>query len=247
LLVLHGLFGAGSNWRTIARGLDDCRSVYLLDARNHGTSPHAATMNYRAMAADVEAFMDANEIESADILGHSMGGKTAMHLALHRPRRVSRLLIVDIAPAPSPSDHLPLIDALLALPLEQFKRRADVDQALAQSVADAGLRAFLLQNLNNTQSGFQWRINFAVLRECMPALLAFDTDQTTPFTGQTVFIRGAHSEYVADHHAGRIGELFPAAAIHTVPDAGHWVHAEQATLFLQAARAFLQCTESNGN
>ena len=111
LIVLHGLFGAASNWRTIARGLDDCRSVYLLDARNHGNSPHAPLMSYAAMAADVKAFMDSNAIESADIIGHSMGGKTAMHLALHSPQRVSRLLIVDIAPASSPSDHLPLIDA----------------------------------------------------------------------------------------------------------------------------------------
>ncbi len=243
LLVLHGLFGSGSNWRSIARGLQDCRSVYLLDARNHGASPHTSTMNYAAMAADVEAFMDRNTMPSADIIGHSMGGKTAMHLALHHPRRVSRLLIVDIAPAPSPSDNMALIDTLLALPLTRFQRRAEVDQALAQSVTDAGLRAFLLQNLSNTASGFKWRINLAAVRECMPALLGFDANRAVPFAGPTTFIRGAHSEYVTDRDIDKIHELFPAAAIHTVPAAGHWVHAEQAEAFLQAARAFLQCGE----
>ena len=242
LLVLHGLFGAGSNWRTIARGLEDCRSVYLLDARNHGSSPHTAMMDYAAMAADVEAFMDRHAIESADILGHSMGGKTAMQLALHRPQRVSRLLVVDIAPAPSPSNHLALIDTLLALPIEQFTRRSEVDQRLAQSEADAVLRAFLLQNISTTANGFKWRINLAVLRECMPALLAFDCEPALVFNGPTAFIRGARSEYVTDKHSVRIAELFPAASIHTVPDAGHWVHAEQAALFLRAARSFLRCT-----
>jgi esterase len=244
LLVLHGLFGAGSNWRTIARGLEDCRSVYLLDARNHGRSPHTATTDYAAMAADVEAFMDVHAIESADILGHSMGGKTAMHLALHRPHRVSRLIVVDIAPAPSPSDHLALIDTLLALPIEQFTRRADVDQHLAQSEADAGLRAFLLQNLSTTADGFKWRINLAALRDCMPALLAFDCEPAVVFNGPTTFIRGARSPYVSDEHHADIHALFPRSTIHTVAGAGHWVHAEQAALFVQATRSFLQCPDA---
>jgi esterase len=243
LLVLHGLFGSGSNWRGIARGLQDCRSVYLLDARNHGASPHTPTMNYAAMAADVEAFMDRNAMPSADIIGHSMGGKTAMHLALHSPLRVSRLLIVDIAPAPSPSDHGALIETLLALPLTRFTRRTEVDQALAQCVTDAGLRAFLLQNLSNTASGFRWRINLAAVRDCMPALLGFDASRAVPFAGPTTFIRGEHSEYVTDRDIDRIRKLFPTAGIHTVPAAGHWVHAEQAGAFVQAARAFLQCVE----
>lgn len=244
LLVLHGLFGAGSNWRSIARGLSDCRSVYLLDARNHGASPHTSQVSYRAMAADVEAFMDHHNIATADIIGHSMGGKTAMQLALHHPSRVSQLLIVDIAPAPSPSDHLPLIDALLALPVADFTRRSQVDEALAQDVADAGLRAFLLQNLSHTANGFAWRINLPVLRERMPELLSFDADQALPFSGPTTFIRGSQSNYLIDKHTARINELFPAAQQHTVANAGHWLHAEQPKLFLQAAREYLRCDAS---
>jgi esterase len=244
LIVLHGLFGAGSNWRTIAHGLKDCRSVYLLDARNHGRSPHTPITDYATMAADVAAFMDRHSIASADILGHSMGGKTAMHLALNQPERVSRLLVVDIVPAPSPNDYQPLIDALLALPIEQFTRRSEAAQILARSVADPGLRTFLLQNLSSTANGFEWRINLTVLRDCIPALLAFDCESSQCFAGPTAFIRGARSEYVTDEaHRSRISELFPKASIHTVLDAGHWVHAEQPALFLQAARSFLQCPD----
>lgn len=245
LFVLHGLFGSGTNWRSIARGLADCRSVYLLDARNHGTSAHAEQMSYAAMAADVEAFMAAHAIDTADFIGHSMGGKTAMHLALHRPQRISRLLIVDIAPTPSPSDHLPMIDALLALPLERFKRRSDADKALAEHVTEAGLRAFLLQNMSATADGFKWRINLPVLRERMPALLEFATQAATPFSGPALFVRGENSAYITDEHASLISELFPAAHTISVPGAGHWVHAEQPAAFLHIAREFLQCPRSS--
>ncbi len=243
LLVLHGLFGSGTNWRSIARGLAGCRSVHLLDARNHGASPHHRVMDYAAMARDVDAFMARARIERADVIGHSMGGKTAMHLALTAPQRVARLLVVDIAPVPSASDHVPLIEAMLALPLARLSRRAEADEALARSVPDAALRAFLLQNLASGESGLAWRINLPAVRDNMPALLGFDAPTGEPFRGDTLFLRGALSDYVLDEHVAAIHAHFPAARVDTVAGAGHWVHAEQPQRFVQAARAFLGCAD----
>ena len=241
LIVLHGLFGSGTNWRGIARGLADCRHVFLLDLRNHGRSPHDDEMNYTVLAADVAAFMDDAGIDVADIIGHSMGGKTAMRLALESPERVSRLMVVDIAPAPSGSDHLPLIDAMLAMPVACFARRAEADAALATTVAEASLRAFLLQNLQSGPQSLRWRINLPAIRAAMPALVSFPLGEDETYPGEAMFVRGTLSDYVREEHAAVIARHFPAARVHAVQDAGHWVHAEQPERFLETARRFLGC------
>jgi pimeloyl-ACP methyl ester carboxylesterase len=241
LLVLHGLFGSGTNWRRIARGLEDCRSAYLLDARNHGGSPHAPDMDYAALAADVAAFMDARGIPRADVIGHSMGGKTAMRLALDAPQRVARLMVVDIAPDVSASDHVPLIHALRGLPVERFQRRGEADAALAASVPDAGLRAFLLQSLVAGDAGLRWRLNLEAIERSMPALLAFDVDEHERFEGETLFLRGGASDYVREAHRGRIRRHFPNAVVRSIEGAGHWLHAERPDDFLAVAREFLSC------
>jgi len=170
----------------------------LLDARNHGASPHVPHMDYASLAADVVAFMDEHDLDRAVVVGHSMGGKTAMRLALDQPQRVSRLMVVDIAPDLSGSDHLPLIQALETLPLADFQRRADADAALAASVPDAGLRAFLLQSLASGPEGLRWRLNLPAIRQCMPALLAFDTVIASPHTaGVTIDSRATMARYAA--------------------------------------------------
>ena len=242
LVVLHGLFGSGTNWRSIVRGLEDCRTLHVLDARNHGGSEHREHMDYPALAADVLRFMDEAELESADVLGHSMGGKTAMRLALDAPSRVRSLMVVDIAPAVSGSDHVPLIDALLALPLDAYSRRGEADTALAATVPEPGLRAFLLQNLVSGPEGLRWRLNLPVIKRCMSELLAFDADAGTPYAGRTLFVRGEQSDYIAPGHEEVMQRLFPAGRIHTVSNAGHWVHAEQPAAFLAVAREFYTCS-----
>ena len=246
LILLHGLFGSSTNWRSIARALADCRSVHLLDARNHGSSPHAAHMDYALLAGDVAAYMDDAGLACADVIGHSMGGKTAMRLALDAPARVSRLMVVDIAPAPSGSDHLPLIDTMLAMPVQRYSRRAEADAALAAGVADPSLRAFLLQNLvaRADGSGMRWRIGLAAIRECMPELLGFDAAPGARYPGDTLFVRGALSDYVRSEHEAAIHAWFPAARIGTIDDAGHWVHAEQPQRFVTLAREHLGCARS---
>lgn len=242
LIVLHGLFGSGTNWRGVARALADCRTVHLLDARNHGASPHVAQMDYAALAGDVAAYLDDAGIASADVLGHSMGGKTAMRLALDAPARVSRLIVVDIAPASSGSDHLPLIDAMLAMPVQRYTRRAEADAALAATVAEPTLRAFLLQNLAAHDGGMRWRINLSAIRDAMPALLGFEPPPQRHYPGPALFVRGALSDYVRDEHLAAIRALFPAARLESIAGAGHWVHAEQPQRFVALVRHFLGCT-----
>ena len=177
-LVLHGLFGSGTNWRSIARRLGSRLECHLVDQRNHGRSPHARGMAYPALAADVLAYLDANRLDRAGLIGHSMGGKTAMTLALSAPERVRWLVVADIAPAPSPSDHRPILDALRALALDSLASRAVADAALARSVPDLGLRQFLLQNLVHSDVGLGWRIDLEAIAEALPDLTGFPP--TTP-------------------------------------------------------------------
>ena len=227
-LVLHGLFGSGTNWRTIARRLGSRLECHLVDQRNHGHSPHARGMTYPALVDDVLAYLDARGIDRAGLIGHSMGGKTAMTLALTAPERVRWLIVADIAPAPSPSDHRPILQALRALGLDSLDSRAAADAALARSVPDPGLRQFLLQNLVHGDGGLRWRIDLEAIAEALPDLTGFPP--TTPgaaYRGPTLFLRGERSDYLTAHHESRIGALFPCASIDTIADAGHWLHAEQ--------------------
>ena len=239
LLVLHGLFGSATNWRGIARRLAERHRVLLVEARNHGASPHAEEMDYPAMAADLRALMDAEGIAEATVLGHSMGGKTAMTLALQSPERVRRLVVVDIAPGPSPGDHGPLIAAMQGLDLSRVARRADADALLAEHVADAGLRAFLLQNLDNTASGFRWRINLTAIETSMPALLGFQCPPGARYAGPALFVRGQHSDYLDEAQMPDVQALFPDARLASIADSGHWVHAENPSGFLGAVEDFL--------
>jgi pimeloyl-ACP methyl ester carboxylesterase len=235
VVILHGLLGSSSNWRSIARQLAQNARVFALDLPNHGDSPHVARMSYPAMADDVRAFLDAQAIDSATLIGHSMGGKTAMRLALDAPHRVHRLVVVDIAPTPSDHNHLPWLRAMAALDLTRVARRADADGLLAHAVPDPAMRQFLLQNLISSGGGFTWRINLPAIESSLPALLDFPVDTgTRPYTGPTRFLRGAHSDYVQEKDAAAIHALFPRAEIVTIEDAGHWVHAEQPARFLEA-------------
>lgn len=241
LLILHGLFGSGTNWRGIARELAARHRVLLVDARNHGASPHATRMDYSSMAADVRALMDAEGIPKAAVLGHSMGGKTAMTLALESPERVQKLVVVDIAPAPSPGDHGPLIAAMRGVDLDRVQRRSDADSLLAAQVTDPDLRAFLLQNLESCDGGgYSWRINLDAIETCMAALLGFEAATDARYEGDTLFVAGERSDYLGDSHLDAIRRFFPAARLATVANGGHWVHAENPQGFLDAVSGFLR-------
>ena len=245
-LVLHGLFGSGTNWRTIARRLESRLECHLVDLRNHGRSPHLPGMTYPALAADVLAYLDGHGMDRAGLIGHSMGGKAAMTAALLAPERVCWLIVADIAPAPSPSDHRPILEALRALALDSLASRAAAHAALAPSVPDSGLRQFLLQNLVHGSTGLRWRIELDAIADALPDLTGFPS--MTPdaiYDGPTLFLRGERSDYLTVRHEPRIRALFPSASIDTIADAGHWLHAEQPIAVTERIAWFLDDTAAD--
>ena len=239
LVVLHGLFGSARNWGGIARGLEDIRQTHALDQRNHGASPWSDEMTYPDMSEDVAAYILRRGLAPCDLLGHSMGGKTAMVLALSRPELIERLIIVDIPPAASAEgDHGDLIRAMPGLNLNRPLRRADADAELAPAIPDPTLRAFLLQNLITDGDRFRWRLNLAGIAANLPALIGFP-DIDTPFPGPTTFLAGERSDYIRPRHEGRIRQLFPKARLVEIGETGHWPHAERPEKFLAMVRGAL--------
>lgn len=240
VVILHGLLGAAQNWATIAKRLAATHRVFALDLRNHGTSPWAARMTYHDLAADVLAFMIEHDLAPAHVIGHSMGGKAAMQLALSHTAAVARLLVVDISPIAYPQSFISPIEAMQRLDLAALPRRSDVDEALRLAVPDPGIRAFLLRNLARTEAGFTWRPNLAALAANMPDLAAFPANDGRTYQRPTLFITGERSDYVLPTHRLDIERHFPKAEIAAIVDANHWVHAEQPAAFFERAQAFLR-------
>ena len=243
LVILHGLLGSARNFATIARQLAETHRVLCLDLRNHGESPWAATMAYEEMALDVARFLERHELADATVIGHSMGGKVAMRLALAHGDRVARLIAVDIAPVAYEHSFADYLEAMQRVDLTRTTRRAEVDAQLAEPIPDQGVRAFLLQNLVRTEAGFAWRVNLEALSANMSALMGFPiADQEPPYEGPALFVAGGRSPYVQAAHRPVIERLFPRAELVTIDDAGHWVHAERPAEFLEVVRRFLgQC------
>lgn len=240
LLILHGLFGSARNWSSIAQRLAAAHHVFALDARNHGASPWADTMTYADMADDTRAFQDAHRLGHVALIGHSMGGKTAMLLALNHADAVARLVVVDIAPVPHPPVLAAYAQAMRAVDLTGVTRRGEVDRQLAAAIPDPAERAFLLQNLVFEEGRARWRINLPVIERFMPELSGFpDLSPGRSFAGPTLFIAGERSDYVRPEHEPAIKRLFPNARIVRVPDAGHWLHAERPDAFLGLVTPFL--------
>jgi esterase len=235
VLIVHGLFGSGRNWGVIAKRLAKDRRVVTVDMRNHGDSPRADSQSYPEMASDLAEVV--GEIGGrADVIGHSMGGKAAMVLALTHPDRVNRLIVADIAPVGYGHSQSHLVEAMQGLDLAALDTRADADTALAATVEEKGVRAFLLQSLDVRDKA--WKLNLDVLGRDMDTVTGFP-DVTGTFDGPTLFLSGAESDYVRPEHRDRIKELFPEAKQAKIPGAGHWLHAEKPREFEAAARAFL--------
>lgn len=238
LIILHGLFGSGVNWRTVATQLSASHEVFCPDLRNHGRSPWHDEMNYRALGGDVSRFIADHRLQGAALLGHSMGGKTAMTLAQARSTALAKLVIIDIAPAPYPAaGHLGLIDAMRAVNLDAAAGRRQLDAALATRIPDPAVRRFLAQNLVKEGNRYHWRINLEALRRNLDALAGYADERQSPV--DALFIAGAQSDYLRpDGHAG-IFKRFPNARIETIENAGHWLHAEQPGRLVALCRAFL--------
>ncbi|MGA3401933.1 MAG: alpha/beta fold hydrolase [Acetobacteraceae bacterium] len=236
--LLHGLFGAARNLGVVQRALAPRFRVLALDLRNHGSSPHAAAMDYPAMAADVLATLDQRAALPAALVGHSMGGKAAMMAALSRPDQVSRLVVADIAPVAYEHHNAEIAAALGAIPLSPGLTRAAADAALAAAVPDAGLRAFLLQNL--APGGHPgWRIGLREIAAAMPVIEGWEAPAGAVYRGPTLFVAGAASDYVRADDRPAIRALFPAARFVTLKHAGHWLHADNPAGFVAVLEAFL--------
>ncbi len=239
LIILHGLFGMLDNWQTIARALENEFTLYLVDQRNHGKSPHTDQHSYKLMANDLLEFMTQQGIPQSNILGHSMGGKTAMQFALDYPEMVNKLIVVDMGVKQYEGGHDTIFDALKSVELNSITNRHEADVQLSKYINSIGVKQFLLKNLTREPDGsYHWKFNLKALSDNYQNILA-SIDGDFSFEGETLFIRGSLSDYIPDEDWKTITKLFPQAKLETIVNAGHWVHADQPEALLSAIRQFL--------
>lgn len=240
LVILHGLFGSLDNWLGVTPRLAEHFHVFVVDLRNHGQSPHSAEMNYPLMAEDVVKFFDARGLAQAAVLGHSMGGKVAMQFALSHPGRVGKLVVVDMAPRVYKPSHAAIFAALLALDLNSFQTRQQIEDVLGPAIPNLVVRRFLLKNLGRDEAGkFFWKINLRGIAENYP-LLGEALAATTPFLKPALFLRGGKSNFITAADEPLIRQLFPQAEMQTIDAAAHWVHADKPEEFTDRVLKFLQ-------
>ncbi|MFW5754800.1 MAG: alpha/beta fold hydrolase [Marinilabiliaceae bacterium] len=252
LIIIHGLYGASDNWMSFAGSFEEDFRVIMIDQRNHGKSPHSEEHTYEAMVSDLWELMQNLKIEKAVLLGHSMGGKTAMRFCLEHPEKVEKLIVADIAPksyaafsnyAEATADHQKIIETLSALEPSKFEDRNEIDKALKTSFPSKQLRAFMMKNLERTKEGhYQWKINLQALKNNIGEImngfsdLSVNPQQQLP---ESIFIKGEKSPYIHEDDHLVINKFFPGAQIVTIPDSGHWIHAEQPELFIKTVKYFL--------
>ena len=239
IVILHGLFGSSDNWFSLSKVFAESFTVYTIDQRNHGQSPQSEEFNYRLLTEDLEHFLEDNLIHDPIIIGHSMGGKTAMNLAIKNPAAVGKLLVVDIAPKAYPIHHDHILEGLTAIPLSSLTARNEADQILSEFVPELEVRQFLLKNLSRNSDGkFEWKINLMAIQNHIQEIGEGMQYEGT-FEKPTLFINGAKSNYFKVGDERLMLKLFPAAQIETL-DAGHWVQAERPQEFVQTVINFLK-------
>ena len=240
LVLLHGLFGQGTNLRSVARALEADFRVHCLDLPDHGRSPWLTTASLATYAAAVLGWMDQHELTAAHILGHSLGGKVAMELALTEPARVERLVVADMAPVTYADHHQVILDALQRVAARGCRTRAEAEALLGEVIDDPGVVGYLLMSLERgAESDFyQWRFNLAGLAEAYGRLREAPTD-AAPFQGHALFLKGSESAYIQASHQPEIQRRFPCSRLVTVDQAGHWLHIDQPEAFNGAVRDFL--------
>ncbi len=227
IIILHGLLGMLDNWQTQSKKYAEHFKVYAVDQRNHGKSPHSDTLNYEVMAEDVKNFMREHSLSSAHVLGHSMGGKTAMQFALTYPELVDRLIVVDVAPRRYPNVHDEILDAMYSLKLKDFKTRQEADNEITKRIPEYALRQFILKNLTRTESGeLKWKVNLSIIKKHYPEI-ADDITIAGVFEKPTLFIKGECSRYIQKSDEPHIHSLFPLSKIVSIKGTGHWVHVDK--------------------
>lgn len=247
LVLLHGLLGSSRNWQTIGQRLVEDYEVFALDLRNHGDSFHDGDASYRAMAADVVRWIDSQSLETVHLLGHSLGGKLAMMLALERPGRFSSLIVVDIAPRNYALHHEATFAALSRLDVGAIESRAEAESRLEADIADGAHRQFLLSNLlREPDGGFRWRVNLQALAAAQADHARNPLPEGRSYHGPVFFVRGSRSDYVRDDDRKSIGEYFPRYILSTIGEAGHNPHIENRDAFVSAIRYFAEYHLSAG-
>ncbi|NNC34053.1 MAG: alpha/beta fold hydrolase [Croceitalea sp.] len=240
LLILHGFLGMLDNWKSLGQQYAEHGfEVHLIDQRNHGKSFHSPDFDYTFLAADLKKYMQTHNLEKAMVLGHSMGGKTAMQFACDQPAMVEKLLVADIAPKYYPPHHQAIINGLLSLDFEAITSRTDADEQLAKHLSDVGVRQFLLKNLywvSKDTLGFKF--NLSILKDKMEEI-GENINTIAHYDGPTLFLRGDRSEYILPNDYETIKRHFPKATIETIPKAGHWLHAENPKAFFEKSHQFL--------
>lgn len=239
IVLVHGLFGSMENLGALARSLSAHFRVYSVDLPNHGRSPHVDTMTLSSLASALLAWMDEQVIERAFCIGHSLGGKAVMEMALIAPERCIKLAVIDIAPVHYEPHHLAVFDGLLAINPAELASRSAADEALKHFVPELAVRSFLLKNLQKAEVGFAWRMNLPVLHRDYPALIAANREAKTPFVGEVLFVKGGDSPYILESHRSAILSRFPKAKTRVVMGTGHWLHAEKPDHVAQLLLRFL--------
>ncbi len=238
-VILHGFLGMSDNWKTLGRKFSQEAEVHLVDQRNHGRSFHADEFNYDILAEDLKRYCQAHQLKNIVLLGHSMGGKTAMFFAAKYPHLVSKLIIADIAPRFYPIHHHDILNGLSALNFNVLKTRQQSENALAQYVSEPGVRQFLLKNLYWVHKGqLALRINLNVLKAKV-AQVGEALPNNLKFTGPTLFLKGENSSYITAQDTQSIPLQFPKALVKTISNAGHWLHAENPRAFYEEVSLFL--------
>lgn len=253
MVIIHGLYGSSDNWVIISKKLAERYTVYSIDLRNHGQSPHDPMHTYDAMKRDLAGFFEEQQIGPAVIIGHSMGGKTAMLFAADFPEKTEKLIVVDIAPKDylemeSESQyhlHRAILMAMMEVNFDLVKTRQDVEDVLAEKIDNPRIRQFLLKNItpDKLAGRLKWKLNVEALYNNLEEIVQGGNyrkflDRIPVTAYPVVFIRGLESNYIKDEDVRLIKKIYPEANIVDIPNAGHWLHAEQPELFLEAV---LQC------
>lgn len=239
LLILHGLLGSLDNWQSLAKQYAEQFTVFAIDMRNHGKSPHSDAFSYALMTQDIVDFCEQHHIYKTHVLGHSMGGKVAMEFALDHSDYVDKLIIADIAPVKYKPGHNEIFEALFRVDLKKINERSEAEAILAETIQSYSVRQFLMKGLTrNEDLSFEWKFNLDTLWNHYPEILEAYNGNST-FNGKSLFLRGEHSDYVLPEYEAKIFRLFPQAKIETIHKAGHWMHAENPQEFFEKSIRFL--------
>ncbi|MBN1599455.1 MAG: alpha/beta fold hydrolase [Bacteroidales bacterium] len=251
LIIIHGLYGSGENWFTFGRQLSKFFTVYLIDLRNHGSSPHHHDLSFEAMSNDIEELMSNEQLDYACLMGHSLGGKIAMYLTLKNPEKVKKLVVIDVAPrayikdgniAPQVQFHKLIIDALINLNLKTATSRSDIDKELSYTISQPALRKFLLKNIKRSHTGdYFWGLNLHAIRDNLAGLMAEIKSYNT-FNGDTLIVYGSRSDYVNENDKQEFKKYFNNIRFEEF-NTGHWLHAEEPEKLMNLLLHFLPLNE----